>query len=157
MDDVIKEVKQLWPDARMVKGTPRHSQSNGGVERVNQTVQKKLGSWMKDNNSTHWSVGCKFVQWRYNTQFHEAIKNVPFVLVYGQKPRVGISNLPISTDILDTLATEAELNKIIHIQQEPVISSPASQYENDNNSSAHELPANANVNENDNDEVSLFC
>jgi hypothetical protein len=49
IDLVIKEVKNLWPDCQMVRGSPRHLESNGGVERVNQTIQKKLGGWMKTN------------------------------------------------------------------------------------------------------------
>ena len=39
---VIEEVKNLWPECQLVWGSPRHSESNGGVERVNETVQKKL-------------------------------------------------------------------------------------------------------------------
>ena len=42
IDLVIKEVKNLWPKCMMVRESPRHSESNGGVERVNQRVQK---SW----------------------------------------------------------------------------------------------------------------
>ncbi len=40
---VIKELMNLWPECQMVRGSPRYSESTGGVERVNQTVQKKLG------------------------------------------------------------------------------------------------------------------
>jgi hypothetical protein len=39
LDQVIVELKQLWPDCRMVRGSPRHSESNGGVERINRIVQ----------------------------------------------------------------------------------------------------------------------
>jgi hypothetical protein len=75
---VIQVLKNLWPERQMVRGSPRHSESNGGVEsRVNQTVQKKLGGWKKTNNSTHWSIGCKLVQWRINTQYHRTLKDTP--------------------------------------------------------------------------------
>ena len=96
----------------MVRGSPRHSESNGGVERVNQTVQKKLGAWMKENKTKHWSIGCKIVQWRYNTQVHQTLRDTPYHLTFGQHPRVGISNLPLSSEILKNLATEAELNDV---------------------------------------------
>jgi len=96
----------------MVRGSPRHSESNGGVERVNQTVQKKLGAWMKENKTKHWSIGCKIVQWRYNTQVHQTLRDTPYHLTFGQHPRVGISNLPLSSEILNNLATEAELNDV---------------------------------------------
>ena len=48
---MILEIKNLWPEVKLVRGSARHSESNGGVERVNQTVEKKLGAWMKDNSS----------------------------------------------------------------------------------------------------------
>ena len=59
IDDIISEIKKLWPECRMVRGSPRHSQSNGGVERLNRTVEGKLGAWMKENNCKNWSVGCR--------------------------------------------------------------------------------------------------
>ena len=96
----------------MVRGSPRHSQSNGGIERPNLTVENKLGAWMKDNNSTKWSVGCKIVQWRINTQINRAVGNkTPYHLAFGQKPRVGISNLPLSEGLLNSLSTERQLNR----------------------------------------------
>ena len=115
MDSVIKEIKNLWPQVKLVKGSSRHSESNGGVERVNQTVGKKLGAWMKDNNSKHWSIGCKIIQWQINTTVHMGIKAVPYVLTYGQQPRIGISNLPIDAKVIDGLVEEAQLNTVITI------------------------------------------
>jgi len=110
---VIQELKNLWPECQMVRGSPKHSESNGGVERVNQTVQRKLGGWMKMNKTNHWSVRCKLMQqWRVNTQYHCTIKDTPYHLVYGMHPRVGISKLPISQSVLSNLVTEAQLNKV---------------------------------------------
>jgi hypothetical protein len=70
IDCLISKIKQFWLECQLVWGSPRHSESNGGVEQINQTIQKKLGAWMKENNSTQWSIGCKIAQWRYNTQVH---------------------------------------------------------------------------------------
>jgi hypothetical protein len=113
VDLVIKELKNLWPECQMVRCSPRNSESNGGVKRVNQTVQKKLGGWMTTNNSMHWSIGCKIAQWRINTQVHQTLKDTPFCLVYGMNSHVGISNLPILKNILNALVTEAGLNDMI--------------------------------------------
>jgi hypothetical protein len=52
--EVITEIKHLWPKCWMVSGSPRHSQSNGSVERVNRTVQSKLGAWMTGNKMVCW-------------------------------------------------------------------------------------------------------
>jgi hypothetical protein len=109
VDEVISEVKLIWPECHLVRGSPRHLEPNGGVESVNQTVQKKLGAWMKENNSKHWAIGCKIVQWHYNTKEHQNLKDTPYHLTFGQHPRVGILNLPIAPDILKNLSTESEL------------------------------------------------
>jgi hypothetical protein len=61
---IIAKVRKLWPERRMVRGSPRHSPSNGGVERVNRTVEDKLGSWMRETRNTNWSVGCRLIMWR---------------------------------------------------------------------------------------------
>jgi hypothetical protein len=58
LSEIITEVRQLWPECWMVRGSPRHSPSNGGVERVNRTMQEKLGAWMKDCKSRQWTIGC---------------------------------------------------------------------------------------------------
>jgi hypothetical protein len=100
INSVISKIKQFWSECQLVRGSPRHSESNGGVERVNQTIQKKLGAWMKENKSSQWSIGCKITQWRYNTQVHHTLQDSPYQLTFGQHPCVGISNLPISSEIL---------------------------------------------------------
>ena len=64
MDEVILEIRKFWPGCRVVHGRARHSQSQGGIERANQTVEKKLNAWMVAHNSTRWSVGCKVVRWQ---------------------------------------------------------------------------------------------
>ena len=116
IDDVIKELRVLWKECRVVRGSPRHSESNGGIERMNMTIEGKLAAWMKDNNSQRWTVGCSLVQWRINTQVNRTIGNTtPYSLMFGQRPRVGISSLPIESDLLDTLATEAQLNTVLGI------------------------------------------
>ena len=103
IDEVIIEVKNLWPSCKMVRGSPRHSQSNGGIERINRTVEIKLGSWMHDNNTTRWTVGSKIIQWRINTQINRSIGNVtPYELAFGHKAKVGISSLPISKQLMES-------------------------------------------------------
>ena len=73
---------------------------------------------MRDNSTTRWSVGCKLVQWQYNTQIHRTVGNKsPYQLCFGQLPRCGISNLPLSSELLDTLHTEDELNALLHTNQ----------------------------------------
>jgi hypothetical protein len=144
LDEIIKEIAQLWPDCRMVKGAPYHSATNGGVERFNRTIQGKIMNWMRHNNSTNWSIGGQgtdsfnvmyidllthFVYpllifytivvhcccarivctWQYNSSRHRGVgNNIPYQLVFGQVPQVGISHLPLSPALIASLNTEAQ-------------------------------------------------
>ena len=118
MSEVVLEIRNLWPECRMVHGSPHHSESNGGIVRVNRTFQEKLHAWMVKHQSKRWSVGCHLVQWQINTQFHHTVQNVPYVLMFGQKPRVGISDLPLDKTVIDKLHTEAELNMVVDVNNE---------------------------------------
>jgi len=71
---------------------------------MNFLVERKLNTWLSDNKSTKWSIGCKFAQWRINTQINRSVGNkTPYYLAFGQNPRVGISDLPISPELLDKI------------------------------------------------------
>jgi hypothetical protein len=96
----------------MVRGSPRHFPSNGGVEQVNRTMQEKLGAWMKDCKWRQWTIGCCLMMWRYNTQNHRTIGDIPYCLIFGQLPCVGISVLPLDASVLTQLATKAQLNRV---------------------------------------------
>jgi hypothetical protein len=48
--------------------------------------------------------------WQYNTQNHQIIVDIPYHLVFGQLPCVGISALHLNASVLAQLATEAQLN-----------------------------------------------
>jgi hypothetical protein len=48
-NQVIRELASLWPTLKIVHGRPRHSESQGGVEKLNQQVEKLLWVFMKEN------------------------------------------------------------------------------------------------------------
>ncbi len=112
LSEVITEVRQLWPKCWMVRGSPHQSTYNGGVELVNRTMQGKLGAWMKNCKSRQWTIGCHLMMWQYNTQNHCTIHDIPYCLVFGQLPCIGISALPLDASVLTQLATEAQLNGV---------------------------------------------
>ncbi len=103
-------MRQLWPECWMVRRSPCHSLSNGGVEQVNHTMQETIGAWMKDCKSRQWAIGCRLMMWQYNTHNHHTIGNIPYRLVFGQLPCIGISALPLDASVLTQLAMEAQLN-----------------------------------------------
>ena len=48
--NVIKEVKDMWPDCSIVHGKHKHPQSQGSVERGNADIKYMLMIWMRENN-----------------------------------------------------------------------------------------------------------
>jgi IS30 family transposase len=38
-NQVIKHLLELWPECKLVHGKPRHSQSQGSVERTNRDIE----------------------------------------------------------------------------------------------------------------------
>ena len=106
MKQIIEEVKELWPEARLLHGRPYHSESQGGVERLNRVVRERIMKWMKSNSSTRWSFGVLMVKAAINQQKSSTTKMTPYELVFCQSPKVGINTLPLSTALIDTLRTE---------------------------------------------------
>ena len=106
MAEIVQSIRVLWPRSVIVHGKARHSESQGGIERLNRTVQEKLGSWMVDNNSTSWATGCRFVRWQVNTTVTMALNASPYFLLTGQAPTCGLSSLPLEPHVLENLRTE---------------------------------------------------
>ena len=52
------------------------------------------------------------MMWRYKTQEHRMVGDVLYHLAFGQMPHVGILSLHLSATVLDTLATEFQLNQV---------------------------------------------
>jgi len=64
----------MWVDVKIVHGKPRHTQSQGSVERANRNVEDMLATWMAENNSTDWPSGLKFIQFQKNLALHSGKK-----------------------------------------------------------------------------------
>ena len=81
-------------------------------------MEEKLGDWIKDNNSQSCSVGFNIFQWNIKTKINSSIGNqIPYQLISGQIPQVGISNPLILPDLLDKLATEKGINCTLNITE----------------------------------------
>ena len=66
---VVQALTAMWPDMKFVHGRARHPQSQGSTERANADVKKMLATWMRDNNSLKWSIGCH--RWAYNRRLYQ--------------------------------------------------------------------------------------
>ncbi len=114
-------------------------------------MQEKLGAWMKDCKSRQLTIGCCLMMWRYNTQNHRTIRDIPYHLVFGQLPCIGISALPLNASVLTQLATEAQLNcvcnyvsKVDVLDNETAVVEAIDNAEEDKTANCDEIQANTN-------------
>ena len=114
LHEVIEDLKSLWPGCFIVHGRPRHSPSQGSVERANRKFREHIRSWLLTNKNNEcrndWPTAAMFANFSINTAFHRGLKQTPYKLVFGQNPICGIRDLPLLSDELAmSLRTEAEL------------------------------------------------
>lgn len=107
---IIDNLKTYWPTLKIIHGKPRHSQSQGSVERANQDIENMLTTWMQDNDNSHWSKGLRFVQLMKNRAMHAGIKQSPYEALFGCKVKVG---LQLPNNFTQNFETEEDLEKII--------------------------------------------
>ncbi|CAF1169193.1 unnamed protein product [Didymodactylos carnosus] len=84
---VIVELKQLFPEMTLVRGRPRHPQSQGCVERASGFLTSALGKWLSVNNSTNWSEELLSVTYGINTRVSQTTKCTSYEVLFGQRPR----------------------------------------------------------------------
>ncbi|CAF3516224.1 unnamed protein product [Rotaria socialis] len=106
---VIEELALIWKDLKIVHGKPRHPQSQGSVERSNQDTKQLLGTWIRENNSTKWAEGLRFVQFQKNSCFHRVLNNSPYAVLFGNQPKLGLSSTSLHPSIFNDITTEEEL------------------------------------------------
>src|SRR6185369_14071594 len=105
---VIRDLMDNWPATRIIRGRPRHPQSQGLIEKANSILKNKLSKWMQINRSTVWSQGLDQVIYAMNTSYCRVTKHTPYELVFGQKPR---SNLALLRDLpTDVIVDEGRIN-----------------------------------------------
>ena len=66
-----------------------HPQTNGLVERFNQTVQRSLLKMVKENEN-EWETYLESVLFAYRTSKQASTKYSPFYLLYGREPRLPV-------------------------------------------------------------------
>lgn len=99
-------------------GRPRHSESQGMVERLNRKVEEKIGMWCQVNKTNKWATGYMFVRAAINSTYHYATKMAPIEVVLGLKQVRGIRSLPISKDLLEKISTEKQLMKALNVPED---------------------------------------
>lgn len=93
-------------------GVPRHSQSNGGVERANQDIEKMLCTWKADNPNKTWVQGLIFVQMYKNNALCAPIRMSLFEATFGVKMIQGLKDSVVPTEIFNVINTEEDLKEL---------------------------------------------
>jgi transposase InsO family protein len=114
---LLEMLAEFWPETKIVRGKPRHSQSQGAVERANREVQDMLKHEMRLRNTTQWSKLLKFVQFKKNCIHHEGIGRKPYEALFHQPPKMGLNGHlgdRLSPAELREIDTEEDLERIMH-------------------------------------------
>jgi len=112
-NQIVSNLKNDWPNLKIVHGKSRHSQSQGSVERANQDIQNMLMTWMRDNNISKWSEGLRFIQLMKNRAYHKGINRSPYEALFGCKMKVGLDTSFLPPYILKDLDDEESLLKLV--------------------------------------------
>ncbi|GFU16206.1 KRAB-A domain-containing protein 2 [Trichonephila clavipes] len=111
-NQVISEIRAMWKDVKNVK--PRHSQTQGSVERANQDVQNTLTAWMNDNGTNKWPEGLPFVQFVENTAYHEELRQSSYEAIFDVKAKRGIASSFLLSEQISNIETEEQLEEIVN-------------------------------------------
>lgn len=103
----------MWPELKIVHGKPRHSQSQGYIERVNQDREKMLCTWLEFNKTTKWSERLRFIQFMKSRAYHAGISRSPHEAMFRCKAKTGINNC-FPQDMLIELLIKEELDNIFN-------------------------------------------
>ncbi len=82
--DCIALIREYYPNIHIVKGRPRHPQSQGKIERSHATFKNALQEWMSRTNNQNWVLGCYVVNAELNqvSQYNRGGFS-PYNLYYG--------------------------------------------------------------------------
>lgn len=111
---VVESLTQMWPGLKIVHGKPRHSQSQGSVERANQDIEKMLMTWMADEHCQKWSEGLRFVQLMKNRAYHHGIKRSPYQAMFGCDVKVGLRSSNLPAEVIEYIQNEEDLEKFVN-------------------------------------------
>lgn len=109
---IIKNLAEMWTGLKLVHRKPRHSQSQGSVERSNQDVRDMLVTWLADQHTTKWSEGLRFVQSNKNRSLHTGIMKSPYEAMFGAPQKIGLKDSSLPEELLSNIETEEELQKL---------------------------------------------
>ena len=153
VNQLLHSLLETWSSGNVtfVNGRPRHSQSQGLVERGNRTVQEKIAAIKNDEGFTGkmsfpWVSWLPRIMYSINTQVHTTTKEMPYKLVFGQYPRSQLipgaeqhivneediteitqpSSVPVSSDSSPATSTQSSSSVPVTLESSPATSTQSS-------------------------------
>ena len=101
--------------------SPYHPQSNGQVERWNQTLQNSLRKRINQQQN-NWDEFLDEILFAYRTSIQDSSKYSPFYLMYGREPRlpIDLENLQM-TSTENSTTFEDNLNLVLNSREDALI------------------------------------
>ena len=128
VNKLLHSLLDIWSSGNVtfVNGRPRHSQSQGLVERSNRVVEEMIAAIKRDEGYDGalyfpWAAWLPRIMFNMNTQVHSTIKDMPYKLVFGQVPRSAL--VP---NAAEHIVNEEEINAVISSSREPTSLSQSS-------------------------------
>lgn len=109
-NQLLADLCALWPGTKIVRGKPRHSQSQGSVERANQCIENIMAACMKTEPNCGWTQLLNRVQYMKNSSYHSGIRTTPYEAMFGIAPKMGITGFP--KELVDNISTEEEYQAV---------------------------------------------
>ena len=114
VNKIIQNFADMCLGMKLMHGKPRHSQSQGSVERSSQDVRDMLFAWMSDNNTKTWSEGLWFIQSKKHRALHSGIKTSLYEAMFGTAQMIGLGNSLLTEDMYYSTETEEELEQLFN-------------------------------------------
>ncbi|XP_060800680.1 KRAB-A domain-containing protein 2-like [Amyelois transitella] len=110
-EQILNEVKIIWPDCNIKHENPIHScRDLDNLEINNTDITSMLQTWI-NNNSTNWSLGCHFIQYKINTSTHSSEEKSPYNAVFGYNPCI-TEKKSVELDIKNEEENEGTNNRL---------------------------------------------
>ncbi len=91
-----------------------HPQTNGLVERFNQTVQRSLLKMVQESEKK-WENYLESVLFAYRTSKQASTKYSPFFLLYGREPRLPVDSMIGDNTVSEIIITCTCMHSYVHM------------------------------------------
>lgn len=128
MSKLFKEITKML-SLKHKTTSPYHPQTNGSLERTHLTLRDFIRCYIEKEDVNTWDNLVYLATHAYNTHVHKSTQEIPYTLVFGNKPRLPFDKVPSpNKKTYSNLATDIEnkMKKVRQLAKENLIKSKES-------------------------------